>query len=136
MLFKTRVLKIFKNFTVKRLCWSLFLITLLKKESNRFFTDKFSKFLQTPFFYRRPPVAASIFCKDFVDMIILILILEDPMWLQLFYFLNTISFWFAECLLSIDGTLTLANYFRVLQILMFSILLKSAIMENSRHRIN
>ena len=115
MLFKTRVLKIFKNFTVKRLCWSLFLITLLKKESNRFFTDKFSKFLQTPFFYRRPPVAASVFCKDFVDMIILILILEDPMWLQLIYFLNTISFWFMEILSSIDETLKLANYSRVLQ---------------------
>ena len=34
------------------------------------------------------------------------------MYLQLIYFLNTISFWFVECLFLIDGTLTLANYFQ------------------------
>ena len=45
-------------------------------------------------------------------MKILILVLEDSMYLQLMYFLNTVSFWFAECLFLIDGTLTLANYFQ------------------------
>ena len=101
------------------LCRSLFLINFINlinfiknRVQHRFFPVKFAKFLWTPF-YRTPPVAASVFCKDFVNMRILILILEDPMWLQLIYFLNTISFWFVEFLSSIDGTLTLGNYFRV-----------------------
>ena len=34
------------------------------------------------------------------------------MYLQLIYFLSTIPFWFAERIFSIDGTLTLANYFQ------------------------
>ena len=51
----------------------------------------------------------------FIDMRILMLLLKDPMWVHLIYFLNIISFWFLECLFSIDGTLKLANYFRVLQ---------------------
>ena len=92
-----------------------FLIKLIKNRvQHRFFPEKFAKFLWTPF-YRTTPVAASVFCKDFVDMGILTLILEEPMWLQLIYFLKTISFWFVECLFSIDGTLTSANYFRVSQ---------------------
>ena len=45
-------------------------------------------------------------------MKIFILLLEDSMYLQLIYFLNTILFWFVECLFLIDGTLTLANYFQ------------------------
>ena len=45
-------------------------------------------------------------------MKILILVLEDSMYLQLIYFLNTIPFWFAERIFLIDGTLTLANYFQ------------------------
>ena len=44
-------------------------------------------------------------------MKILILVLEDSMYLQLIYFLNTIPFWFAERIFLIDETLTLANYF-------------------------
>ena len=69
-------------------------------------------------------------------MRILIIILAEPMWLQLIYFLNAISFWFVECFFSIDGTLKLAYYFRVLQNLLFFLPHKSAIMENTRHRIN
>ena len=34
------------------------------------------------------------------------------MHLQLIDSLNTVSFWFVECLLLIDGTLKLANYFQ------------------------
>ena len=34
------------------------------------------------------------------------------MYLQLIYFLNTISFCLVECLFLIDGTLTLVNYFQ------------------------
>ena len=45
-------------------------------------------------------------------MKMLILVLEDSMYLQLIYFLNTIPFWFAESIFLIDGTLTLANYFQ------------------------
>ena len=60
-------------------------------------------------FYGTPTVAASIFCVDFVDISydILIIILEDTMWLQFIYFLNTISILFMERLFPIDGTLTL-----------------------------
>ena len=68
----------------------------------------------------------------------LILILEDSMWLQLIYFLNIISFWFVECLFQIDGTPTLANYnskcYKIYSV--FSLPLKSAIMENSQLCIN
>ena len=45
-------------------------------------------------------------------MKILILVLEDSMYLQLIYFLNTIPFWFAVRIFLIDGTLKLANYFQ------------------------
>ena len=69
-------------------------------------------------------------------MRILMLILAEPTWLQLIYFLNSISFWFVECFFSIDGALKLAYYFRVLQNLLFFLPHKSAIMENTRHRIN
>ena len=112
MFFKTGVLKTFKNFTVKHLRWSLFWINFLKNRLQH--RLHFAKFLWTTF-YRTPLVAVFVFCKDFVDMRILIFILEDTMWLQRIYFLNTISFWFVEYLFSTDGTLTLANYFRVLQ---------------------
>ena len=65
MFFKTAILKNFVKFTGKKLCWSLLLIklqafraaTLLKRDSN---TDVLhSTFLQSRFFYRTPPVAAS-----------------------------------------------------------------------------
>ena len=60
------------------------------------------------------------------------------MYLQLIYFLNTIPFWFVERIFLIDGTLTLANYFQSVTEFYsaFSLPLKSAIMENSRHCIN
>ena len=127
MFFKTGVLKIFKHFTVKHLCRGLFFISVIKNRvQHRFFSVKFEKFLWTP----------SVFCKDYVNMRILMLILAEPTWLQLIYFLNSISFWFVECFFSIDGALKLAYYFRVLQNLLFFLPHKSAIMENTRHRIN
>ena len=48
----------------------------------------------------------SIRTSLILAMRILILIQEDLMWLQLIYFLHSISFWFVECLFPIDGTLT------------------------------
>ena len=81
MFFKI-VVKIFKNFTGKHLCWSLPLINFITKVFSSdffctgflqrfflhsFFLVKFAKFLRTSF-YRTPPVAASVFCKDFVDI--------------------------------------------------------------------
>ena len=68
-------------------------------------------------------------------MRILILILQNPMWL-IYLISLSISLLFVECLFLIDGTLALANYFRVLQNLLFSLSLKSAIMKNSQHHIN
>ena len=64
MFFEIGVLKNFANFTVKHLCWSLFLIkfqawTLLKGNSN---TDVFLWNLRNSLehlFYRTPPVGAS-----------------------------------------------------------------------------
>ena len=97
-----KIVKIFENFTGKHLCWSLFLINFV---TNRLGTS----------FYRTPPPAASVFSSrtfSILAMKILILVLEDPMYLQLIYFLNTIPFWFAERIFLIDGTLTLANYFQ------------------------
>ena len=115
MFFKTDNPNIFKNLTAKHMCPSLFLINLIKNRvQHRFFPEKFAKFLWTPF-YRTTPVAASVFCKNFADMRIFTLILEEPMWLQLIYFLKSISFWFVEWLFSIDGTLASANYYRVSQ---------------------
>ena len=96
MFFKTGVFKIFKNFTVKHLCQSLFLINFIRNRVQQsFFSSEICEILWTPFYWT-PPVPASVFCKNFVDMRILILILEDRMWLQLIYFLNTVSFWFAK----------------------------------------
>ena len=61
-------LKSFKNFTRKHLCWSLFLTNFIKNRlQHKFFLVKFVKFLWTPF-YRTHLGAASIFCKDFVDI--------------------------------------------------------------------
>ena len=47
----------------------------------------------------------KVFCKAFVDIVFenaSFLILEDPIWLQLIYFLSPVAFWFVKCLLSID----------------------------------
>ena len=44
-----------KNFTVKYLCWSLFLIRL----PHRCFSVKFAKILRASFFYRTLPVVVS-----------------------------------------------------------------------------
>ena len=54
---KKRILKNFANFIGKHLCWSLFWIklqlllpaTLLKRDSNTCFPEKFSKFIRVPF---------------------------------------------------------------------------------------
>ena len=114
MFFKI-VVKIFENFPGKHLCWSLLLINFITNRiQHRSFLEKFAKFLQTSF-YRTSPVAASVFCKGFVDISYENYhthILGDSMYLQLIYFVNTISFWFVECLFLIDGTLTLTNYFQ------------------------
>ena len=62
MFFKISALKNFANFTGKQLCWSLFLIKLqlqlYQKEAPTqvFFCEIFKK----TFFYRTPPVAASL----------------------------------------------------------------------------
>ena len=69
MFFKIGVLKNFAIFTGKHLCWSLFLIKLIKglkscnfikkRLQHRFFPVNIAKFLSTAFFYRTLPVAAS-----------------------------------------------------------------------------
>ena len=48
MFFKTGVLKNFTIFTVKHLCWSLFLITF--RPGGRYFPGNVAKFLRTTFF--------------------------------------------------------------------------------------
>ena len=53
MFFKIDALKNFANFTVKNLCWSLYLIKLQPKGlqlQHRCFPVKFHKFLRAPFF--------------------------------------------------------------------------------------
>ena len=59
MFFKIGVLEYFAIFTGKHLCWSLFLITLLKRDSSNFikkglqhrrFPVNIAKFLRTAFF--------------------------------------------------------------------------------------
>ena len=64
---KIGVLKNFANFTGKHLCWSLFLINLQAKALN--FIKKrlqpgvfceICEIFQNIFFYRTPPVAASV----------------------------------------------------------------------------
>ena len=64
MFFKIGVAKNFANFRGKHLCWSLLLIKLLARLKNslqhRCFPVKFEKFLKTLFFYKKPPVAASV----------------------------------------------------------------------------
>ena len=72
--------------------------------------------VQEYLFYRTsPPVAASVFCKDFaiLAMRIFIFMQENSMWVQLVYFLTAISFWFMECLFLIDGTLTLTKIYGI-----------------------
>ena len=120
MFFKI-VVKILENFTGKHLCWSLFLINFITSRlQHRFFLVKFAKFLGTCF-YRTPPTPPppprrlllySPRPFSILAMKILILVLEDSMYLQLIYFLNTIPLSFAERIFLIDGTLTLANYFQ------------------------
>ena len=91
---QNKLLKIFENFTRKHLCWSLFLVTFIKKRrQHRLFQVKFANFLWI-FFYRTPLVAAlySVRTLSILAMRILILILEDSMWLQVIYLLNAISF--------------------------------------------
>ena len=114
MFFKI-VVKILENFTGKHLYWSPFLINFITNRlQRRFFLVKFAKFLGTCF-YRKPPHRMLLYSPrtfSILAMKILILVLEGSMYLQLIYFLNTIPFWFAERIFLIDGTLTLANYFK------------------------
>ena len=131
MFFKTGVLKFFKNFTGKHLCWSLFLINSEICEFSMYI------FLQnTPALRQLLMYSASTL--SILAMRALILMLENSMWLRLIYFLNIISFWFVEYLFKLDGTFTLANYnlkcYKIYY--MFSLPLKSAIMENSGLCIN
>ena len=79
MFFKIDVLKNFANFTGKHLCWSLFSIQLqalrsaplLKRDFNMLdsnvmtymFSCEICEIFKITFFYRTPPVAASIYCK-------------------------------------------------------------------------
>ena len=111
MFFKI-VVKIFENLTRKHLYWSLLLINFITNRlQHRFFLMKFAKFLRTSF-YRTPPVAASAFCKDFLDISYENFHTHTLMCLQLIYFLNTISFWLVEFLFLINETLKLADYFQ------------------------
>ena len=57
LFFKIDVLKNFTNFTGKHLCWSLF---LLKKTPTHVFCCETSIIFKNNFFYRIPPVAASV----------------------------------------------------------------------------
>ena len=79
---------------------------------------KFPNFYEH-YFSRTPPwlLLYSETILSILAMRILMLILEHSLWLQLIYFLNTIPFWFLDTYF--NGTLTLANYFRVLQNLLF-----------------
>ena len=113
MFFKI-VVKIFENFTGKHLCWSFFLINFVTNRlQHSFFLVKFAKFFGTSF-YRTPRRLLLYSPRTFsiLAMKILILVLEDSIYLQLIYFLNTIPFCFAERIFLIDRTLTLANYFQ------------------------
>ena len=69
MFFKIDVLTNFANFTGKHLCWNHFLIKLQrywKLTSTQMFSCKICNiFINTFFFYRTPPVAASAFKNTF-----------------------------------------------------------------------
>ena len=110
MFVKTGVPKIFKHFTVKHLCRSLFLTNFLKnRDQHRFFPVKFAKFLWN--------TSGSRFC-----------ILQGlcrsenshthtRLYVAAAYLF--LKYNFVECFFSIDGTFALANYFRVLQNLLY-----------------
>ena len=92
MFFKIGILKNLGNFT-ENTCVGVAGLKASKLVKNRLqhqcFSVKFGTFL------RAPPVAASIFCKGFVDISYenaSFLMLEDFMWLQLIYFLTTTLF--------------------------------------------
>ena len=109
MFFKI-VVKIFENFTGKHLCWSLLLINFITNRlQHRFLLVKIIIFIIE---HPRWRLLYSARTSSILTLRILIRVLEDSMYLQLFYFLNTISFWFVECLFLIDGTLKLANYLK------------------------
>ena len=50
MFFKLDALKIFENFTGKHLCWSLFLVILLKRDSHTGVSCKICKIVKNNFF--------------------------------------------------------------------------------------
>ena len=57
LFFKIDILKNFTNFTGKHLCWSLF---LLKKTPTHVLCCETCIIFKNNFFYRTPPVAASV----------------------------------------------------------------------------
>ena len=125
--------------------------------SKQWFQVKFAKFLWT-LFYRIPPVAAFVFCKDFVDIsyknshthtrrlnvavayllikynFILVCGLFFSDWWDTHIFFSCVRIW-ARPAAKIDGTLILTTS-ECYRIYLFSLPLKSAIMENSWYFIN
>ena len=119
MFFKIGILKNLENFKENTCVGASFLKTVGLKASNlvknrlqhQCFPVKFRTFLRTP------PVAASMFCKGFVDISYenpLFLMLKDFMWLQLIYFLTTTLF-LVYGMSFFDWWSTLITYSRVLQ---------------------
>ena len=138
MFFKIGVLKIFENFTRKHLRWNLFIVNFFKNRLKRRFSPlKIAKFFGTSF-YRTPPLIASVFYKNFVDIsyenshthtrrlnvaaaylfltfnFILVCGMSFPNWWDTYIY-------YSEC-------------YRIYPV--FSLPFKSAVMENSRHCIN
>ena len=64
MFFKIGVLKNFANFSLKYLCWSLFLIKL-KRDSNEIVFCEICKIFKSTFYYKIPLVAASWYETNF-----------------------------------------------------------------------
>ena len=76
---------------------------------HRCFLVNIAKSLKTPIWKiicQRLILSLEVFCKDFVDISYenaSFGILEDSIWLQLIYFLTTITFWFMKILFWVDG---------------------------------
>ena len=68
--YKTDILKNFAKFTGKHLCQSLFSrsVTSLKKETvAQLFSCEFCEIFKNSFFYKTPPVAASVIRPHFIS---------------------------------------------------------------------
>ena len=78
MIFKIDVLKIFATFTGKHQCWRP--STFLKRDSNSgVFPVNIANFLRT-FFYRKPPVAASLPDKVSAVLEDIVIVPSDTKW--------------------------------------------------------